>query len=144
MATTRRTPQRPRRATKGRAAPRPRPAPGRPAPRRASAGRVVHATDATFAALAAGAPAVLVDLWAPWCPPCLALGPILKKVAARLGRRVRVVKVNVDENPELTRQFRVTSIPKLVLLHGARRRTQVGLVGEAALLQWVRAGLAPG
>ncbi|MBI5479605.1 MAG: thiol reductase thioredoxin [Deltaproteobacteria bacterium] len=109
---------------------------------RAATGRIHHATDATFAALVADAPAVLVDLWAPWCPPCLALQPIIKKVAATLGRRVKVVKVNVDENPELTRKFRVTAIPKLVLIHGARRRAQVGLLGEAALREWVRAGLA--
>jgi thioredoxin len=110
-----------------------------PKPRRAPAIR--SATDDTFAALCAGAPAVLVDLWAPWCPPCLALAPILKKAAATLGRRVRVLRVNVDENPELTRKFRVTSIPKLVLLKGGKRRMRVGLLGETALLAWVRAGL---
>jgi len=138
MATARRTPSKPHRAPsrQRRAARPPR------ARSRAAAGRIHHATDATFAAKVAAAPAVLVDLWAPWCPPCLALAPIIKKVAATLGRRVLVVKVNVDENPELTRKFRVTSIPKLVLIHGARRQAQVGLLGEAALLQWVRAGLA--
>ncbi len=118
MATTRRTPTKPRRAA-----------------------AVRSATDATFARLSAGAPAVLVDLWAPWCPPCLALAPIIKKVAAKLGRRVRVLRVNVDENPKLTEKFRVTSIPKLVLLRGGTRRARVGLLGETALLAWVRAGL---
>ena len=116
--------------TTGRTPPKPRRAPG-----------VRSATDATFAARSAGAPAVLVDLWAPWCPPCLALAPIIKKAAAKLGRRVRVLRVNVDENPTLTRKFRVTSIPKLVLIRGGKRRTRVGLLGETALLAWVRAGL---
>ena len=131
MPSTRRTT--PKRATARR--------PARPVRPRAVAGRVHRATDTTFAARCAAAPAVLVDLWAPWCPPCLALAPIIKKVAAKLGRRVAVLRVNVDENPELTRKFRVTSIPKLVLIKGGRRRTRVGLLGETALLEWVRAGL---
>ena len=138
MATARRTPSKPHRAP-------PRRRRATRAPRvesRAPTGRVHHATDATFAAKVADAPAVLVDLWAPWCPPCLALAPTIQKVAATLGRRVKVVKVNVDENPELTRKFRVTSIPKLVLIHGAQRQSHVGLLGEAALVEWVRAGLA--
>jgi thioredoxin len=132
MPSTRRTP--PKRAPARR--------PARPARPRSPAGSVRSATDASFAARSAAAPAVLVDLWAPWCPPCLALAPIIKKVAAKLGRRVTVLRVNVDENPALTRKFHVTSIPKLVLIHGARRRTRVGLLGETALLEWVRAGLA--
>ena len=132
MPKPRRTPPR-RTARPSRAAtPRPR--------GRTLVGRVRSATDATFARLTAERPAVLVDLWAPWCPPCLALAPIIKKVAARLGRKVTVLRVNVDDNPELTRRFRVTVIPKLVLIRGGRRTSRVGLLGEAALLDWVRAG----
>ena len=132
MAKPRRTPARRPARPQRTAPPRPRAV--------APAGRVRSATDATFARLSA-APAVLVDLWAPWCPPCLALAPIVKKVAAKLGRKVTVLRVNVDDNPELTRRFRVTVIPKVVLLRGGRRRTRVGLLGEMALLEWVRAGL---
>ncbi len=124
-----RTPSATRRAPSARRAPRPR----------VVAGRVRAATDASFARLA-DAPAVLVDLWAPWCPPCLALAPIIRKVAAKLGGKVTVLRVNVDDNPELTRRFRVTVIPKLVLIEGGKRRSRVGLLGEAALLEWLRAG----
>jgi thioredoxin 1 len=107
-------------------------------------GTVLHATDATFDDLVADAPAVLVDLWAPWCPPCVALGPIVRKVAAGFGRKVTFVKVNVDENPDLARRFRVSSIPKLVLIQGKKRSSQVGLMEEGDLRSWIREQLAAG
>ena len=54
---------------------------------------------------------VVIDFWAPWCGPCRALGPILDKMAAEYGAKVKVVKVNSDDNPELSQAFRVRSIP---------------------------------
>ena len=57
---------------------------------------------------------VLVDFWAPWCGPCRALGPVLERVAAAMGDAVRIVKVNVDDNPESARRYGVRSIPYVV------------------------------
>lgn len=63
---------------------------------------------------------VLVDFWAPWCPPCLMLKPELERLAAELGGRAKVAFVNVDEEPELAAAFGVSSIPALVLIDGGR------------------------
>ncbi|WP_416416511.1 thioredoxin [Paenarthrobacter aromaticivorans] len=54
---------------------------------------------------------VLVDFWAPWCPPCRAVGPVLDQLAKEQASKVDVIKVNVDENPELAQKYGVTSIP---------------------------------
>jgi len=81
---------------------------------------VVNATDETFPIEAAASPAVLVDLWAPWCGPCRFVSPILEQLAADFPGRLKVVKVNVDENPQLSRQFDARSIPTMVVLQGGR------------------------
>src|SRR5574337_2066829 len=81
---------------------------------------LVSATDATFAQEADAAPTVLVDLWAPWCGPCRFVGPILEQLAAEYAGRLKVVKVNVDENPALSAHFQASSIPTLMVLQGGR------------------------
>ena len=77
---------------------------------------LVNATDTTFEPEAKAAVPVLVDLWAPWCGPCRIVGPILEQLATDYAGRLKVVKVNVDDNPRLARQFQATSIPTLVVL----------------------------
>ncbi len=81
---------------------------------------VVDATEATFEAEVDAAPAVVVDLWAPWCGPCRFVSPILEQLAAEYAGRLKVVKVNVDENPRLAMRFDARSIPTLVVMRAGR------------------------
>jgi thioredoxin 2 len=86
---------------------------------------------------------VLVDLWAPWCGPCRMVSPALEKLAHEFAGRVKLVKVNVDEAPELSRRFEAQSIPTLLLLdHGRTVARQIGAVPESALRKWLEQGLA--
>jgi thioredoxin 2 len=81
---------------------------------------VVDATDATFPYEARASVAVLVDLWAPWCGPCRVVGPMLEVLAREYAGRIKVVKVNVDENPMLAQQFGASSIPTMIVIKGDR------------------------
>jgi thioredoxin 1 len=77
---------------------------------------------------------VLVDFYADWCGPCRMLTPTLQQLAAEFGDRVKIVKVNVDEEPELANQFQVESIPTLVFVaNGTVVGRTAGLVPEAGL-----------
>lgn len=82
---------------------------------------LVNATDGTFEVEANAAPAVVVDLWAPWCGPCRFVSPILEDLSREYAGRIKIVKVNVDENPVLTERFQAFSIPTLVVLKGGRQ-----------------------
>ena len=81
---------------------------------------LVNATDATFPHEARASVAVLVDLWAPWCGPCRVVGPQLEALSKEYAGRLKVVKVNVDDNPGLSQQFQATSIPTLIVIKGDR------------------------
>lgn len=80
-------------------------------------GAPIEVSDATFGAavLGAGARPVLVDFWAPWCPPCRALAPDIDRLAAESGGRYRVAKLDVDRNPETAQRYGVQSIPTLLI-----------------------------
>ena len=81
---------------------------------------VVNATDVTFDVEAASSALVLVDLWAPWCGPCRFVSPILEELGREYAGRLKVIKVNVDDNPALSRRFEATAIPTLVVLRDGR------------------------
>ncbi len=78
---------------------------------------------------------VLVDFWAPWCGPCRMLAPILEAVAQHASGKVKVVKVNTDDNPVLANAYNVSGIPTLILFdHGQIADRMVGLVPKQQLL----------
>jgi thioredoxin 1 len=79
----------------------------------------MNATDETFATevLESDKP-VLVDFWAEWCAPCKLIAPVLDEIAAEHEEKLRVVKVNIDENPQVAREYRILSIPTLSLFKG--------------------------
>lgn len=79
---------------------------------------------------------VVVDLWAPWCGPCRTMSPVLEELATRYEGKVKVVKVDVDEEPSLAAAFRVQGIPTLAVLRGNTViDQQVGFGGRAAIEQ---------
>lgn len=83
---------------------------------------------------------VLVDLWAPWCGPCRSVAPIVEQLARERAGRLKVVKVNVDEAPQVGARYQVQSIPTLLLLDGGRLiGRQVGALPAAALTRWLDA-----
>jgi thioredoxin 1 len=93
-------------------------------------------TDANFAEeVLSSATPVLVDFWAEWCGPCRQVAPILGEIADQYGEQIKVVKLNVDENPQTPAQYRVTGIPTLNVYQGGEVvKTIVGAKPKSALL----------
>ena len=101
-------------------------------------------TDASFQAdvLDADKP-VLVDFWAEWCGPCKMIGPSLEELSDELGERVSIVKLNIDDNPEMPGQFGVRGIPTMILFKGgAPAATKVGAAPKSQLKGWLEGALA--
>lgn len=105
---------------------------------------LVDADTASFAAAAATSLPVLVDLWAPWCGPCRQVAPVLERLATHYAGRVKVVKVNVDDNRRIAQRFDASSIPTLVMLRDGRPVARlVGAQPEPVLKARIDALLAP-
>ena len=105
---------------------------------------IADADDASFAQVAEQATIpVLVDLWATWCGPCRMVSPALEQVATDLAGRIKLVKVDVDASPALSRRFEVQAVPTLMVLDRSKVvARQAGAAPAPALRRWVDQALA--
>ena len=100
---------------------------------------ISHVTDTSFDAdvLKADGP-VLVDFWAEWCGPCKQIAPALEDLAKDYDGRVRVVKVNIDENPQTPSKYGVRGIPTIIMFKGGEvSAMKVGALPQSKLYEWV-------
>lgn len=98
---------------------------------------IVHATDQNFSEeIASGV--VLVDFWATWCGPCKMIAPVLEELDSEIGNEVKIVKVDVDNNPATAAEYQVMSIPSLLLFKdGELAAKTVGFQPKEALVEFI-------
>ena len=102
-----------------------------------------HVSDANFGeeVLSSKEP-VLVDFWAEWCGPCRAIAPVLEELSSELQGKVKIVKLNVDENPATAAKFGIMSIPTLMIFkNGQLASRQTGAAPKQKLEQWITAAV---
>ena len=85
---------------------------------------------------------VVVDFWAEWCGPCRMIAPALEEISGSLGSKVKIVKLNVDENPHTAAKYGIQSIPTLMIFKdGQMTSRQVGTAPKQKLEQWINAAV---
>ena len=103
----------------------------------------VAVTDATFdTEVRNSSIPVVVDFWAEWCGPCKQIGPALEELSEAYAGKVKIAKVNVDENPDLPMQFGVRGIPALFMFKGGEVvSNKVGAAPKASLQSWIESAI---
>ena len=105
---------------------------------------IKHVSDSNFEGEVLKSPTpVLVDFWAPWCGPCKAIAPVLEELADDYAGKLKVVKINVDDNPDTPARYGVRGIPNLLIIKGGQVKDQiVGAVPKGHLVKAVDQALA--
>jgi thioredoxin 1 len=85
---------------------------------------------------------VLIDFWAEWCGPCKEVSPILEEISTEMSDSIKIVKVNIDENPNIPNQYGVQSIPTLIIFKkGEVVATKIGMSSKNELLSWINTSI---